>query len=516
MPFVNKEPTPTFVLTMPLAVSQNDDKFLHKEFFSYWRIYNDLVTITTKCWHQLRKTRKYRAITKAISGTPKDSEKQKALYAERNKLIKEAGFSRGGLYKAVKPIGKHFGVHSAVAQAIAERVLKAWEDFFFKKGKVVHYRRFDSFHSFRGKSNVTGIRCIAKNNGYVVAYKGYNIPIVFRNPATNTGWYQQEAMKSRVKYCAIIRRWVRHRWKYYVQVILEGYPPIKVDRNGVMKHPVGDSRVGLDIGTQTLAISAKNYCDLKVLAPSALAQAKGLVNEITRIQRAMDRSRRAMNPQHFDKDGTVKKLDSTKHEHKQIRKWIYSNRYFRLRARYRDLNRRLSDIRKMEHNMLANDLLQYGNAFIVEDMNYKALQKKSKETKVSEKTGRCRSKKRFGKSISRCAPAMFLGILKNKVERIGGALTKVNAFETKASQFDHTDDSYTKKKLCQRFAHLSDGTVVQRDLYSAFLLAHVNDNMKDYNQDAIEADFKEFLSLHDKTAYRLKHSTDWLPASVGF
>lgn len=515
MPFVNKEPTPTFVLTMPLAMSQNDDKFLRKEFFSYWRIYNDLVTITTKCWHQLRKTRKYRAITKAISKETKGSPKQKALYVERNKLIKEAGFSRSSVDEAVKPLAKHFGVHSAIAQAVAERVLNAWEDFFFKKGKAVHYRRFDSFHSFRGKSNVTGIRCIPYGSSYAVVYKGHNIPIVFRNPATNTGWYQQEAMKSRVKYCAILRRWVRHRWKYYVQIVLEGYPPIKVDRNGVMKHPIGDGRVGLDIGTQTLAISAKNYCDLKVLAPSALAQTKSLVNQITRIQRAMDRSRRATNPQHFNKDGTVKRLRS-KHGHKQIRKWAYSKHYSYLQARYRDLNRRLTDIRKMEHNMLANDLLQYGNTFIVEDMNYKALQKKSKETKVSAKTGRFRSKKRFGKSLSRCAPAMFVGILKNKVERNEGTFKKVSTFDTKASQFDHTDDSYTKKKLSQRFAHLSDGTVVQRDLYSAFLLAHLNDDMRTYNKETLKSDFADFRAMHDKTSNCLKHSTDWLPASVGF
>lgn len=149
-------------------------------------------------------------------------------------------------------------------------------------------------------------------------------------------------------------------------------------------------------------------------------------------------------------------------------------------------------------------------------MNYKALQKKSKDTKVNTKTGRSRSKNRFGKSLSRCAPAAFVSILKQKVERLGGKLTKVNTFETKASQFDHTDDSYTKKKLSQRFAKLSDGTVVQRDLYSAFLLAHLNKDMKSFSKTSTEKDFPHFLELHKQTANRLKRSTDWLPASVGF
>ena len=69
---------------------------------------------------------------------------------------------------------------------------------------------------------------------------------------------------------------------------------------------------------------------------------------------------------------------------------------------------------------------------------------------------------------------MFTSMLTQKAERYNGKVIKVDTFKTKASQFDHTDDSFTKKSS-QRFAKLSDGTVVQRDLYSAFLLAHLDD-----------------------------------------
>lgn len=75
-----------------------------------------------------------------------------------------------------------------------------------------------------------------------------------------------------------------------------------------------------------------------------------------------------------------------------------------MKAKLRDLNRRLGDIRKMEHNILANELLEHGNEFVVEDMNYKALQKRSKETKVNPKTGRAHTKKRFGKSLKPLRP----------------------------------------------------------------------------------------------------------------
>ena len=180
------------------------------------------------------------------------------------------------------------------------------------------------------------------------------------------------------------------------------------------------------------------------------------------------------------------------------------------------MNRKLAAVRKAEHYILANELLTYGNEFVVEDMNYKALQKRSKKTKTNPKTGRAHSKKRFGKSIGRCAPALFITILGQKASRCGGSVIKVSTFETKASQFDHTDDSFTKKKLSQRFAKLSDGTVVQRDLYSAFLLLHLRKNLQSYNKKTIKKDFPQFKMLHDKTKERLQNSHEWLPCSVGF
>lgn len=132
------------------------------------------------------------------------------------------------------------------------------------------------------------------------------------------------------------------------------------------------------------------------------------------------------------------------------------------------------------------------------------------------KTGRIHTKKRFGKSLSRCAPAMFITILTNKVTRYGGKVIKVSTFETKASQFDHTDESYTKKKLSERMAHLSSGEVVQRDLYSAFLLEHIDTESLEYNTEALKSAFPAFLKMHENTKKHLQKEENNLPASVGF
>lgn len=149
-------------------------------------------------------------------------------------------------------------------------------------------------------------------------------------------------------------------------------------------------------------------------------------------------------------------------------------------------------------------------------LNYKALQKRSKETKINPKTGRAHTKKRFGKSLSRCAPAMFISILSNKTNRYGGSVIKVSTFETKASQFDHTDNSYTKKKLSERMARLRSGDIVQRDLYSAFLLEHIDTESLQYNMETLNSAFPAFLGMHENTKQRLQAVGSSLPASIGF
>lgn len=578
MAFGSKESTPSFVLTLPLDINSNEQDYLYKEFKKCNTIYNQLVSATTKMWHQLRKTRKYRNLMVAIAKATPDSKEQKDLLKQRQKMIQKSGFSEGAFHIMVEPYAKHFAIHSHVAQKVASSVWTAWESFFFSKGKAVHYKRLEDVTSISGKNNTTGImfhpanlttsiiksakdkkkktieqkyidmykRPDAKEDEEVIIpdeakkqmqdeidaavakvkttigkgslrikYNNHEFPVVLRNPNTPTGRYQQEALKCGVKFCRITRKWVRNKWKYYAQLVLEGYPPVECDGNGVMKHPVNQGRVGLDIGTQTLAISGNDICDLRVLVPSARAQAKSFVNEIARTQRAMDRSRRATNPKYYNPNGTIKRL-KCKHGQKQKRNWKYSRHYYRLRAKLRDLNRRLADIRKMEHNTLANELLQHGNEFVVEDMNYKALQKRSKETKVNVKTGRAHTKKRFGKSLSRCAPAKFITILTNKAVRNGGSVIKVDTFEAKASQFDHTDESYTKKKLSERMAHLSSGEVVQRDLYSAFLLEHIDTEILKYDIEALKAAFPAFLMMHENTKKRLQEAESYLPASVGF
>lgn len=157
MAFGSKESTPSFVLTLPLDINSNEQDYLYKEFKKCNTIYNQLVSATTKMWHQLRKTRKYRNLMVAIAKATPDSKEQKDLLKQRQKMIQKSGFSEGAFHIMVEPYAKHFAIHSHVAQKVASSVWTAWESFFFSKGKAVHYKRLEDVTSISGKNNTTGI-----------------------------------------------------------------------------------------------------------------------------------------------------------------------------------------------------------------------------------------------------------------------------------------------------------------------------------------------------------------------
>ena len=80
----------------------------------------------------------------------------------------------------------------------------------------------------------------------------------------------------------------------------------------------------------------------------------------------MERSRRAMNPDNYNANGTVKK---------GAHQWKNSNRYLKTQAKYRELGRKQAATRKRDHGTLINQLLAKGGTIKVEKNNYRAFQR---------------------------------------------------------------------------------------------------------------------------------------------
>lgn len=499
--------TETCCLTLPLVLEKWQSDRLEKRFEIGRQIYNTLVRYELKKLRRLEETEEYNTVMvqlrQALEETPKNSKRIKSLYKQKDELQRNFGFTEYDFKTDIKPFYKHFNdnIGSSVAvHGIASQVWASFDKLFYGNGKKVHFKRQGDIQSLRGYSvsgKSGGLEIIFRET--YVEWKGLKLPIKLDNNNT----YETEMLTRRVKYCRIVRKPGKNKPRWYVQLMLEGKPVIKRNKkNGNVLHPVGIGMVGIDIGPQTIAYVSDTTAMLKELAD----EVKNIEREKRVIQRKMDRSRRATNPENYAKDGTIKRgVKLTRNK---------SKRYLCCQRKLAYLQHQQAETRKRQHIELANELLSLGDRFIVEDMEWPSLTHRSKNTEISEKTGRYKRKKRFGKSVGNKAPAMLINILNQKLISQGlNGVIKVNT-SVRASQYNHITNEYHKKELQQRWNHMPDGKKIQRDLYSAFLLQHLNDEQTGFNRETLNRDYEFFIQLHDKTITALAAAPRTL-ASMG-
>lgn len=442
--------------------------------------------------------------------------KQKPLYETRNGMIRKCGFSRGDFEKRMAKYRRSYTafVGSMVAQRLADDVWSMFQSYLYGKGRSIHFSGINKFLTIEGKNNSTNIVFDRKTMKVFIGQGRHKTGIRVKRSRKDTYGYEAEALSWEVCYCRITRKAYPEGWRYFLQLVLKGAPPVKAKSDtGELLYPMGKGRVGLDIGPQTLAYSADKTVGLVELAPGA----QNLQKDIRRINRAMDRSRRATNPGMFDKDGQIiprNRLPRELLDSHGKRKWVKSKQYREMERHRRCLYRKQADLRKVRHQQLANQLLAAGDRFYVEDMSWRALSRRSKQTRKNKK-GRNLSKKRFGKSIANKSPGSFLSILEKKVLAQGGAFYRINTWKARASQFHHMTGQYIKKKLSQRVDILEDGSRVQRDLYSAFLIMHSNKALDGFLVSACNRDYPKFLQMHNKAMAALAAGDKSLPSSMG-
>lgn len=421
-----------FTVQFPLKTEKYQEDILDKRFEIGRQIYNSLVNITQKRYKEMIKTKVYRNLMFQLSG---DKNKDKPIWKQINEVRKQFGMSEYSFYKDVQRLQHHFSdnIDARTTRKIASNLWQAYEKFFYGNGGYIHYKKRNSLNSLEGKTNTRGIRF----RDDTILWNGLTIPVII----DYNNYYENQALKSEIAYCRIIRRFVRKKYKYYVQIIFKGTPPLKVDNEtGEVKHYIGEGDVGIDIGTSTIAYSSAT--DVKILELANKIQ--DIENEKRRLLRKMDRSRRATNPDNYNEDGTIKKQGNKKAT------WNKSNHYIKYQNQLRELYRKQSDVRKYQHECLANEIVSLGDNIYVEKMNFQGLAKRSTKTEKNDKC-RFKRKKRFGKSIANRAPAMLLSMIDRKLSYYGKHLIKIDTWDAKASQFNHFDGTYNKKKLSQRW-----------------------------------------------------------------
>ena len=125
--------------------------------------------------------------------------------------------------------------------------------------------------------------------------------------------------------------------------------------------------------------------------------------------------------------------------------------YQKLALEKKDKDRRITAYRKCILGNLSNEIMQLGSIVKLEDISYKALQK------------------RYGKSVGESAPASLKASLFRTAEKLGGRGELINTFQTRLSQTCLCGE--IKKKTLSERTHscASCGLVIGRDILSAFL-----------------------------------------------
>lgn len=297
----------------------------------------------------------------------------------------------------------------------------------------------------------------------------------------------------RIIFNRIVIKRIRGKFRFYVQILYEGRP-WKLDKNGNLKNKQGTGRIGIDYGTSTIAVVSESKVIYKNLAEEA-NNLKHLERQLKILQRKMDRSRRSTNPDCFNSDGTYKKGTKIK---------VKSRNYKKILKQFREINRKLSCIKKYEIGRDANIIRSLGDQIYGEHMNFQGLAKRSKNTTINQNTGKINKKKRFGKSIFNRCPGLMVSTLKNK---FGNGYHEVNTWEFKASQYNHITNTCIKKKLSQRIQELDyngETITIQRDLYSAFLLMNSNNTLDKPDLNLCNITFENFIVNHTICINNLK------------
>lgn len=462
---------------------------------------NELVGLMRKHYDQLMRTKRYRKLLR-LYGSTENKSIRKDLAIQLNDMQKQYNVTWDYCRKSMIPIGKKYDVDAIFALTKAEDIWHGIEKCLYDNGNTIHFSKYEDLPCIRAKQINRGIPiCIKDNKLYFKLGKSiFGIKVkdrfqtdevnavldyfvnheIIDNKAIQTFLNEAYCISTyRPCYATLVPKMIRGKYRIYLHLTIEGKTKPKYDRFSNPRHKYGNGIIGADIGTQTVAYTSDTEVGLKNLSERGNSIQTSERKERL-YYRAMDRSRRATNPQNYNEDGTVKKNHKT---------WKYSNHYKKLKAKHFELCRINAVNRQLAINEDANHLRCLGDVFITEPKNASKLMKRAKDTTKNNK-GKFNKKKRFGKSIKNRCPSSFQTTIEKKFRVTNGTYIEVpNNY--RASQYDHTADDYIKKKLSNRMYTLTDGTLVQRDLYSSFLLYCYDCKTKDINKDKCIMKFNE-------------------------
>lgn len=422
-----------FILTFPLKTESFQEHILYKRFRIGERLYNKFLNYEIKKYREMTKSKKYRKALETIICLSneirncKDKTEIKNLKAERKEAyqiiydIKKANnWSKFGFSGDMKRFRGHYkkNLNSQICNNLAVRCFNAFEKVESEnmvallKGEeptsFVHFKRKNSLKTLCGQQNTNGIRCVKteKDNVYKIVWQGLNF-VLDVSKYSNYTW---QAFRKEICYCAIKRVMMKGKYHYYVQITFKGKVPTAYDKvTGEVKHPLGNGNVGLYFQAKTLTAVSSNGTKKHF---NLIIKDEDKEKRLKELQTLMAHSRRALNPDNYNEDGTNK-------EGKLY--WKISKRYRRYRVELGEIYRKQDEQKKLMQEHIANEIISMGNAFACNDMSFKFLQSK------------------VGKTIQTASPAM----LKTTIDRKLG----YHDVEIRKIQYSILNEEFSKKNI---------------------------------------------------------------------
>jgi len=431
---MSRAKTPSFICEVPLVVTPVQERRLLVRLDCARQVYNACLGESLKRLRLMRASQDYQSACRLPRGR-KNSLESKARAAAFRVVKARFGFREYDLHRYAKQFGHSWlGEHldSVTIQKVASRAFLAVQQYGFGKRGKPRFKGKGWFDSVEGKANISGI--VWRNQ--TVKWSGLELPAMINSKDEAIA----HGLSSLVKFVRIVRRKLNGRNLFYAQLVCQGIPYRK------SKHKLGQGTVGLDIGPSTVAVVSETAATLEQFCDKLKSRQK----DIRRLQRQLDRQRRASNPDHFNSNGTVK-------TGKDQEAWHHSRRSLDTHQQLAELYRKQAAHRKSLHGQLVNRILMQGDVFKLEKLSYRAFQK------------------RFGKSVNFRAPGAFVSHLKRKAENAGAEINEFPIATTRLSQICLCG-AIEKKPLSLRW-HVCECGVgpVQRDVFSAWLARFVMD-----------------------------------------
>lgn len=472
-----------FVIELPIRVNRTQQRYIAHAFWLLNRFSTNVTRVMKSRVDYWTSTKEYKSFK------PKKGEKKSVSIKKKIAYLKEHCVSSSEmekLCKMPKVWKKSTIISSHSLKTIGNNIYGGFEKVLFGDGKEINtFKKVDTinFPCYRNNGKLLFYGLKLDKEKCLITFSNHNdsIPFIAKTE------YDMHALSCDFVNVRLVRRFIRGRYKYYVQFTCEGVPYGKNRQHG-------DLIIGIDPSQQKMNVATS---DGDFMVYSLVEGQENDTKKRLRLERKLDRQRRANNLEAFNEDGTISKyFTETKKANGGKYPWKKSKGYKKTSSDLSDIHRRLASLRKTKQHFIANEILSMAKDIHVEHNNFKALSKRAKETTKNE-NGKYNKKKRFGKSILKGAPSQFIDILKYKSKFYGVDFLLVSE-NCACTQFDHTSGEFMgKQPLSKRSVILSDGTNIGRDANAAFNLIGCIRNNPQYQNEIPSK------TMHGKDSIRL-------------